>query len=104
MAETGNNLERWIQQQKEEYVRRLPEKLTEIERLLEQWCLRKDAGLLTEIIGIFHRIHGVAGSYDLDEIGEIAADCEEEVASSVSNQETVVRECLARIRKLLPGG
>lgn len=101
MLEMETNIEKWIEQQRRQYLRVLPEKLDAIEGLLERWKHRPDAALLTDIIAILHRIHGVAGSYDLDEIGEVAGECEEQVGSALSDPESIVRGCLSRIRELM---
>jgi len=84
---------------KREYMRSLPARLEMIEQLMQ----RGDARSREEAISILHKIHGTAGSYDLDDISEMAGDCEEHLRSNPSAGDAVetVKACLKGIRKSL---
>ncbi len=93
---------KWLEDLRQAYLRKLPAKVGTLERLLSEWKTQHDPVALQQIIAVLHRIHGTAGTYSLDEIGTLAGDCEDRVKASPHDQaEAILDDCVSRMNRAL---
>lgn len=68
----------WYLEARARYLRSLEAKAEALESLLDACLSRPDSPeALDALRAAFHRIHGSAGSYGLDELGELCGRCED---------------------------
>jgi chemotaxis protein histidine kinase CheA len=89
---------------KRNYLQTLQLKLERVELLMGQWGRQATAASLDEAIGILHKIHGTAGTYELDDISRMAADCEEVLRVGAregkAGREKFLADMLARLSEI----
>lgn len=98
----NNNFEEVIKELKKEYLDRLPQKVVRIDELFAKLKSAPcDFESLQQLIHLIHKIHGNAGSYDLDRLSLFAAEWENRLNPWVEQQDSLTSDQLRQLHNFV---
>lgn len=101
MAPDNEDMNEFLEQAKSEYRASIPETLQELEQYIRSLACKSDQhDIHRRMFDIVHRISGTAGSFSLDEIGNIADEWERKLREPNPDYSAMF-QYITRIRKLL---
>lgn len=101
-AEAAQSFEAGIARIRDRFLAQLPERVAELDGLLDELYETENAKEpVTGIRNIAHKLHGQAGCFGFDELGQIAAKLEEQADLVIEAQEPMDTESVEAYLVLL---